>query len=81
MSRGFTYGGGQPRVSRWFDHFMVCAYCDNTVQLRYRTNSVTDSERATDLYRALREQRWTAIIEDRSHVRAICPTCKAADHD
>jgi hypothetical protein len=81
MSRGFTYGGGQPRVSRWLTSWQMCSYCENTVQLHYETNSVTDSERATDLYRALRNRNWTAIIEARSHVRAICPICKAADHD
>jgi hypothetical protein len=82
MSRGYTYGGGQPRTMRWVSSTEVCKYCDNTVSLRYQTNSVTRGEQFADLYAALRKHDWLAVIQYPNRtIATLCPICKAADHD
>ena len=82
MRRGFTHSGGLRRQKRWVAAMQVCTYCDATVSLRYESDAVNIGERALDLYRALRNQDWAAVIEHPgSIVKPICPTCKAEDHD
>jgi hypothetical protein len=82
MRRGFTHSGGLRREKRWVAAMQVCTYCDATVNLRYESDAVNIGERALDLYRALRNQDWAAVIEHPgSIVKPICPTCKAVDHE
>lgn len=82
MRRGFTHAGGRRREKRWVAAIQVCTYCDNTVCLSYESDAVNIGERALDLYRALRNQDWVAVIEHPgSIVKPICPTCKLDDND